>query len=166
MEQIIGVLKQAEVGAPVAQLIRRVVISERTFCRWKKQYVGLEVDQVRQMKQLQVQDARVKQLVAELSLDETMLQDVLRKKWQSPRGGVRWWIDYLRVNPTLILWRPLPELRQCPHEDSASLVAIPFSLLVAIVCAVRSLAHNLQSQSVGLRSPDRNGDQDVAHGIL
>src|ERR1035438_1439396 len=71
-----------------------------------------------------------------------------------------------RSESSTILRRSLPELRQCPHEDSASLVAIPFSLLVAIVCAVRSLAHNLQSQSVGLRSPDRNGDQDVAHGIL
>ena len=58
-----------------------MVISERTFCRWKKQYVGLEVDQVRQMKQLQVQNTRMKQLVAELSLDETILQDVLREKW-------------------------------------------------------------------------------------
>lgn len=57
-----------------------MVISERTFCRWKKQYVGLEVDQVRQMKQLQVQNTRMKQLVAELSLDETILQDVLREK--------------------------------------------------------------------------------------
>jgi putative transposase len=70
----------AEVGAPVAELIRRVMISERTLCRWKKQYVGLEVDQVRQMKHLQVQNTRMKQLVAELSLDETMLQDVLRRK--------------------------------------------------------------------------------------
>ena len=57
-----------------------MVISERTFCRWKKQYVGLEVDQVRQMKHLQVQNTRMKQLVAELSLDETILQDVLREK--------------------------------------------------------------------------------------
>ena len=69
------------VGVPVAELIRRVVISERTFCRWKKQYVGLEVDQVRQIKQLQVQNTRMKHLVAELSLDETILQDVLREKW-------------------------------------------------------------------------------------
>ena len=53
VEQIVGVLKQAEVGVPVAELIRKVGISEQTFYRWKKQYVGLEVDQVRQMKQLQ-----------------------------------------------------------------------------------------------------------------
>jgi putative transposase len=81
VEQMVGVLKQAEVGVPVAELIRKVGISEQTFYRWKKQYVGLEVDQVRQMKQLQEENTRLKQLVAELSLDKTMLQDVLRKKF-------------------------------------------------------------------------------------
>ena len=81
VEQIVGVLKQAEVGVPVVQLIRKVGISEQTFYRWKKQYVGLESDQVREMKQLQDENSRLKQLVAELSLDKTMLQDVLRKKW-------------------------------------------------------------------------------------
>jgi putative transposase len=75
------VLKLAEVGEPVAELIRKVGISEQTFYRWKKQYVGLESDQVREMKQLQDENSRLKQLVAELSLDKTMLQDVLRKKW-------------------------------------------------------------------------------------
>jgi putative transposase len=53
VEQIVAVLKQAEAGVPLAELIRRVEISEQTFYRWKKQYVGLEVDQVRQLKQLQ-----------------------------------------------------------------------------------------------------------------
>jgi putative transposase len=81
VEQIVGVLKQAEVGVPLAELIRKVGISEQTFYRWKKQYVGLESDQVREMKQLQDENGRLKQLVAELSLDKTMLQDVLRKKW-------------------------------------------------------------------------------------
>jgi putative transposase len=80
VEQIVGVLKQAEVGVPVAELIRKVGISEQTFYRWKKQYVGLEIDQVRQLKQLQDENVRLKHLVAELSLDKTMLQDVLRKK--------------------------------------------------------------------------------------
>ena len=56
-------------------------ISEQTFYRWKKQYVGLEVDQVRQMKQLHEENTRLKHLVAELSLDKVMLQDVLRKKF-------------------------------------------------------------------------------------
>ena len=49
VEQIVAVLKQAEVGVPVAELIRKVGISEQTFYRWKKQYVGLEIDQVRQL---------------------------------------------------------------------------------------------------------------------
>ena len=81
VEQIVWVLKQAEVGVPVAELIRKVGISEQTFYRWKKQYVGLEIDQVRQLKQLEDENARLKHLVAELSLDKTMLQDVLRKKF-------------------------------------------------------------------------------------
>ena len=81
VEQIVGVLKQAEVGVPIAEVIRKAGISEQTFYRWKKQYVGLESDQVREMKQLQDENSRLKQLVAELSLVKTMLQDVLRKKW-------------------------------------------------------------------------------------
>lgn len=80
VEQIVGILKQAEVGVPVAELCRQAGISEQTFYRWKKQYVGLQVDQVRQLKQLQEENARLKKLVAELSLDKTMLQDVLSKK--------------------------------------------------------------------------------------
>jgi putative transposase len=81
VEQIVGVLKQAEVGVPVAEVIRKAGISEQTFYRWKKQYTGLESDQVREMRQLQDESGRLKQLVAELSLDKTMHQDVLRKKW-------------------------------------------------------------------------------------
>lgn len=81
VEQIVGVLKQAEVGGAVAEVIRKAGISEQTFYRWKKQYTGLESDQVREMKVLQEENSRLKQLVAELSLDKTMLQDVLRKKW-------------------------------------------------------------------------------------
>ena len=69
VEQIVGVLKQAEVGVPVAELIRRVGISEQTFYRWKKQYVGLAVDQVRQGKQWQEENGRLKQLVANLTLE-------------------------------------------------------------------------------------------------
>jgi putative transposase len=81
VEQIVAVMKQAEAGVPVAELIRKVGISEQTFYRWKKQYVGMELDQARQMRQLQEENGRLKQLVAELSLDKTMLRDVLRKKF-------------------------------------------------------------------------------------
>ena len=80
VEQIVAVMKQAEAGVPVAELIRKVGISEQTFYRWKKQSVGMELDQARQMRQLQEENSRLKQRVAELSLDKMMLQDVLRKK--------------------------------------------------------------------------------------
>lgn len=81
VEQIVAIVKQAEMGLPVAELIRRVGISEQTFYRWKKQYSNLEVDQVRQLKQLQDENGRLKKIVAELTLDRAMLQDVLRKNW-------------------------------------------------------------------------------------
>ena len=81
VEQIVAVLKQAEVGVPVVEVCRQAGITERTFYRWKKQCVGLEVDQVRQLKQLQEENGKLKKLVAELSLDKAMLQDVLAKKF-------------------------------------------------------------------------------------
>ena len=80
VEQIVAVLKQAEVGIAVVEVCRQAGITEQTFYRWKKQYVGLQTDQVRQLKQLQEENGRLKRLVAELSLDKTMLQDVLAKK--------------------------------------------------------------------------------------
>ena len=81
VEQIIGVLKQAQAGVPVAEVIRKAGISEQTFYRWKSKYAGLEVDQVRQMAQLQEENHRLNRLVADLTLDKTILQDVLSKKW-------------------------------------------------------------------------------------
>ena len=81
VEQIVVILKQAEQAMPVGELIRRVGISEQTFYRWKKEYSGLEVDQVRQLKQLQDENSRLKKIVADLTLDKAMLQDVLSKKF-------------------------------------------------------------------------------------
>ena len=81
VEQIVAVLKQAEVGVPIGELVRQVGISEQTFYRWKKQYAKLEINQVRQLKQLQEENQRLKRLVADLTLDKTMLQDVLAKKF-------------------------------------------------------------------------------------
>lgn len=85
VEQIVAVLKQAELGMAVSDLIRQVGISEQTFYRWKKQYGGLEGDQVRELKQLQDENVRLKKLVAELSLDKAILQDINSKKWDGPR---------------------------------------------------------------------------------
>ena len=73
VEQIVTVLKQAELGMPVADLIRQIGISEQTFYRWKRQYAGLQSDQVRALKQLQDENGRLKKLVAELSLDKAIL---------------------------------------------------------------------------------------------
>ena len=85
VEQIVAVLKQHELGLPVADLIRQVGISEQTFYRWKKAYSGMQSDQVRELKQLQDENTRLKKLVAELSLDKSVLQDVLSKKFPGPR---------------------------------------------------------------------------------
>ena len=86
VEQIVSILKQANLGLPVADLIRQVGISEQTFYRWKRQYAGLESDQVREFKQLAEENGRLKKLVAELSLDKAVLQDVLAKKFPGPRS--------------------------------------------------------------------------------
>ena len=86
VEQIVAVLKQAELGLPVADLTRKVGISEQTFYWWKKQYAGLESNQVREFKQLTDENARLKKLVAELSLDKAVLQDVLAKKFPGLRS--------------------------------------------------------------------------------
>jgi putative transposase len=86
IEQIVSVLKQAELGLPVTDLIRQVGISEQTFYRWKKRYAGLESDQVREFKQLSDENGRLKKLVAELSLDKAVLQDVLSKKFPGQRS--------------------------------------------------------------------------------
>ncbi len=85
-EQIVAALKQAELGLPVADLIRQLGISEQTFYRWKKQYAGLESDQVRELKQVVEENTRLKKLVAELSLDKAVLQDVLSKKFPGRRS--------------------------------------------------------------------------------
>jgi putative transposase len=85
VEQIVAVLKQAELGMPVADLIRQIGISEQTFYRWKKQYAGMQSDQVRELKVLLDENARLKKLVAELSLDKAILQDINSKKWHGPR---------------------------------------------------------------------------------
>jgi len=79
VEQIVAVLKQAELGMPVQDVIRQLGISEQTFYRWKKQYAGLQSDQVREFKQLQDENARLKKVVAELTLDKVILQDIVQK---------------------------------------------------------------------------------------
>jgi putative transposase len=80
-EQIAFALRQAESGTSVEEVCRKMGVSEPTFYRWKKQFAGMGVSEIRRLKQLEDENARLKKLVADLSLDKTMLQDVLRRKW-------------------------------------------------------------------------------------
>lgn len=85
VEQIVALLKQVDLGLSVSDATRQMGISEPTFYRWKKIYGGLESDQVRELKQLQDENTRLKRLVADLSLDKVILQDINAKKWPGPR---------------------------------------------------------------------------------
>ena len=79
-QQIAFALRQAEAGTPVAEVIRKIGVSEQTFYRWKRKYAGMGVAEVRRLKQLEDENRKLKQIVADLTLDKQMLQDVLRKK--------------------------------------------------------------------------------------
>lgn len=79
-EQIAFALRQAETGTLVGEICRKMGISEATFYNWKKKYGGLGVSELRHLKQLGEENRKLKQLVADLSLDKKMLQDVLSKK--------------------------------------------------------------------------------------
>jgi putative transposase len=81
VEQITAILKQAETGTPVGDLCRQVGISEQTFYRWKKSYGGMLPSEARELKQLREENARLKRVVADLTLDKVMLQDVVQKKF-------------------------------------------------------------------------------------
>ena len=79
-EQITAAVKQAEAGIPVAELSRRLGVSENTFYRWRSKYGGLAPSEVRRLKELEEENGRLKKLVADLVLDKQILQDVLTKK--------------------------------------------------------------------------------------
>jgi len=79
-EQIAFALRQAETGTRVGEVCRKMGISEATFYNWKKKYGGLGISELRRLKQLEEENHKLKQLVADLSLDKKMLQDVLSKK--------------------------------------------------------------------------------------
>ena len=79
-EQIAFALRQAESGTVVGEVCRKMGISEATFYNWKKKYGGLGVTELRRLKQLEEENARLKRMVADLSLDKVMLQDVMSKK--------------------------------------------------------------------------------------
>ena len=78
-EQIIGVLKEAEVGAATSELCRRHGISPATFYKWKARYGGLEVSDARRLRHLEDENGKLKQLLAESTLDNHALRELLRK---------------------------------------------------------------------------------------
>lgn len=78
-EQIIVVLKEQEAGGKTAELCRRHGISAATFYKWKAKYGGMEVSDARRLKDLESENAKLKRLVADLSLDKLMLKELLRK---------------------------------------------------------------------------------------
>ena len=79
-EQIAFALKQVETGTRVGEVCRKFGIAEQTFYRWKKLYGSLGTTELRRLRQLEEENRRLKQMVADLSLDKQMLQDVLSKK--------------------------------------------------------------------------------------
>jgi len=79
-QQIAFALQQAESGTAITEVCRKLGISEQTFYRWKKRYGGLMPSEVRKMRQLEEENGRLKRIVADLTLDKEMLQEVIRKK--------------------------------------------------------------------------------------
>ena len=79
-QQIAYALRQAESGVSIQEIIRKMAVTEATFYRWKKKFAGMGVAELRRLKQLEEENKKLKRLVADLSLDKTMLQDVLSKK--------------------------------------------------------------------------------------
>lgn len=79
-QQIAFILKQVDDGISVEEVCRKAGISQQTFYRWRKKYGGLMPSEVRRLKQLEEENSRLKRMVADLSLDKAMLQDVLSKK--------------------------------------------------------------------------------------
>lgn len=80
-EQIIGILKEHEAGAKVAELSRRHGISETTFYKWKSKFGGLEVSDAKRLKSLEDENNRLKRLLADAMLDNAVLKDLAAKKW-------------------------------------------------------------------------------------
>jgi putative transposase len=80
-EQIAFALRQVDSGTTVGEICRKMGVAEATFYRWKKAYAGMGVAEIRRLKQLEDENGKLKRLVADLTLDKTMLQDALRRKW-------------------------------------------------------------------------------------
>ncbi len=79
-EQIVHALRQAEMGTPAVEVCRKLGVTEQTFYRWKRKFAGMGVVELRRLRQVEEENRRLKQLVADLTLDRHMLQEVIREK--------------------------------------------------------------------------------------
>ena len=79
-EQIVAALRRVEGGTPATEVCRKLGVSENTFYRWKRKYAGMGIAELRRLKQLEDENKRLKQIVADLTLDKQMLQEVVTKK--------------------------------------------------------------------------------------
>lgn len=114
-EQIAFALRQVESGVPVVEVCRKMEVSEATFYRWKKKFAGMGVAELRRLKQLEEENRKLKQLVADLSLDKHMLQDVLKKSGEISAATTDGPLSYLE------LWPECPTCLSGPSSSSVDL---------------------------------------------
>ena len=95
--QIAFILRQAEEGTVVGEVCRKAGISEATFYNWRKKYAGLMPSEMKRLRLLGEENGKLKKIVADLSLDKAMLQDVIRRKSCSLPDSGKWWI--IRARP-------------------------------------------------------------------
>ena len=95
-EQIISRLREAEIllsqGATLAVILKKIGVSDCTYYRWRKEYGGMRIDQAKRLKKLEQENSRLKQLVADLSLDKAILQEASRGNSQARQKDVKWFI--------------------------------------------------------------------------
>jgi len=93
-EQIINKLREAEVllsqGATLAVIWKKIGVSDCTYYRWRKEYGGMRVDQAKRLKDLEVENSRLKKLVADLSLDNAILKEAARGNYSARPAGIKW----------------------------------------------------------------------------
>ena len=86
------IIKQGKEGTPVAEICRKAGISQATYFNWKKKYAGLLPTEIKRLKQLEDENGRLKKIVADLTLDREMLQDVIRRKLRSLTRCANWFV--------------------------------------------------------------------------
>ena len=79
--QVAAALRECASGTPVGQVARKLGVSEQTLYIWKKKYASLDTADIRKVRQLEEENSKLKRLVADLSLDKVMLQDLISRKW-------------------------------------------------------------------------------------